>query len=240
MQKPNYLPAMSYLLITSFFAEWNVLSAALVINSFLIWVWARLSTLYNNKQAKSGLYNVGILIGLCSFFYLPSLAFLVMVFFALLITRPPRIAEWLVTILGVITPWYFLFTWLFLSNRLYSFHLSPLHISFPQSAEKYIEYGAIAFLLILTIAGSFFVQRNISKQVVQVRKGWTLMVLYLIVALFIPFINSGHNFMYWIICLVPLSAFVGAAFFYPRVRWVPYVLQWISVGFVIYMQYLKK
>jgi hypothetical protein len=40
MQKPNYLPAMSYLLITSFFSEWNVLSAPMVVNTFLIWVLA--------------------------------------------------------------------------------------------------------------------------------------------------------------------------------------------------------
>jgi hypothetical protein len=31
MQKPNYLPAMSYLLITSFFPEWNVLSGLLAL-----------------------------------------------------------------------------------------------------------------------------------------------------------------------------------------------------------------
>ena len=39
MQKNNYLPAMSYLLITSLFIDWNILSAPLVINTLLIWVW---------------------------------------------------------------------------------------------------------------------------------------------------------------------------------------------------------
>ena len=36
MQKPNYLTGMAYLLITSLFAEWNILSAPLIINSFII------------------------------------------------------------------------------------------------------------------------------------------------------------------------------------------------------------
>lgn len=240
MPKPNYLPAMSYLLITSFFSEWNILSAPLVINTLLIWVWAKMSNLYNNKHAKTTLFNIGIAIGICSFFYLPSLAFSLLIIFALLITRPPKVAEWLIPFIGIITPWYFLFTWLFLRNKLYSFHLPGLQISYPLFAQKYIEYGAMAFILILTIVGGFFVQSNSGKQVVQVRKSWSLMVLYLIVALFIPFINSIHSFEYWILVLIPVSAFVGCAFYYPRIKWIPMVAHWIMVGFIIYMQYLKK
>jgi hypothetical protein len=240
MQKPNYLPAMSYLLITSFFSEWNILSGTLVINSLLIWVWAKLSNLYNNKQAKATLFNIGILVGLCSFFYFPSLAFLVLVFFGLLITRPPRMAEWLVTMLGVITPWYFLFSWLFLTNRLYSFHLPGFHVSVPNLSQKYIEYTAIALLLLITIIGAFLVQSHIGKYVVQVRKSWSVMILYLIVALAVPFINSGDDFEYWIIALVPVAAFAASAFYYPRKKWIPFVLQWIMVGMVIYLQYVGK
>jgi hypothetical protein len=240
MQKPNYLPAMSYLLLTSFFSEWNILSAPLVINTLLIWIWAKMGNLYNNKQAKTTLFNIGLLIGISSFFYFQSLAFFVLVLLALLITRPPRVAEWLITIMGIITPWYFLFSWLFLTGRLYSFHLPGFHFSVPQFAEKYIEYSGMLFILLMTIAGAFFVQYNTGKQIVQVRKAWTLLFFYLIVALLIPFINSSNNFEYWILAIVPVSAFVGAAFYYPRIKWIPMVLHWIMAGFVIYMQYLNK
>jgi len=240
MEKPNYLPAMSYLLITSFFSEWNILSAPLVINTLLIWMWAKMSTLYNNKHAKSTLFNMGIAIGICSFFYLPSLAFSILIIFALLITRPPKVAEWLIPLLGIITPWYFLFGWLFFTDKLYSFHLQGFEISYPLFAEKYIEYAAMIVILLVGIIGGFFVQSVAGKQIVQVRKSWSLMVLYLIVALFIPFINSTHNFEYWIMAIVPLSAFAGCAFYYPRIRWIPMVMHWLMVGFVIYMQYLQK
>lgn len=240
MQKPNYLPGMSYLLITSFFSEWNVLSAPLVVNTLMIWVWAKVSNLYNNKNAKTALYNIGMIIGISSFFYFPSLAFSLMIIFALLITRPPKIAEWLISILGIVTPWYFLFVWLFLTDKLYSFHLMGFQISQPLFAQNRLEYIAMIFLLILAIIGGFFVQSFLARQVVQVRKGWGLMVLYLIVALFIPFINISHNFEYWILAAVPVSAFIGCAFFYPRAKWIPMILQWLMVIFVIYMEYQKK
>lgn len=240
MQKPNYLPGMSYLLITSFFSEWNVLSAPLVINTLLIWVWAKMSNLYNNKNAKTTLYNIGIAIGICTFFYFPALAFSLLIIFALLITRPPKIAEWIIPVIGMITPWYFLFSWLFLTDKLYSFHLPGFEISYPLFAQNNIQYAGMILILILAITGGFFVQSFSSKQIVQVRKSWSLLLLYLIVALFIPFINNSHNFEYWILAVVPVSAFVACAFYYPRIRWIPRVIHWIMVGFVIYLEYLKK
>ena len=240
MQKPNYLPGMSYLLITSFFSEWNILSAPLVINTLLIWVWAKMSNLYNNKHAKTTLYNIGIAIGICTFFYFPALAFSLLIIFALLITRPPKIAEWIIPVIGIITPWYFLFSWLFLTDKLYSFHVPGFEISYPLFAQNNIQYAGMILILILAITGGFFVQSFSSKQIVQVRKSWSLLLLYLIVALFIPFINNSHNFEYWILAVVPVSAFVACAFYYPRIRWIPRVIHWIMVGFVIYLEYLKK
>ena len=240
MQKPNYLPAMSYLLITSFFAEWNVLSAPLVINTLLIWVWAKMSSLYNNPHAKSTLYNIGIVIGITTFFYFPSLAFALMIIFALLITRPPRVAEWVIAILGIATPWYLLFAWLFLTNKLYSFQVSGIHLDYPLFAKNNAQYTGIALILFAAIIGGIFVQANARKQIVQVRKSWGLMLLYLVVALFIPFINSSHNFQYWILATVPLSAFIGCFFFYPNKKWIPATMHWIMVAFVIYMAIIKK
>lgn len=240
MQKPNYLPAMSYLLITSFFAEWNVLSAPLVINTLLIWVWAKMSNLYNNVHVKSTLYNIGMVIGIATFFYLPSLAFALLIIFALVITRPPRIAEWIIAVLGIITPWYLLFAWLFLTNRLYSFEVSGIHINYPLLIRNNLQYAGIILILFTAVLGGFFVQSNIRKQVVQVRKGWGLMVLYLMVALFIPFINSSYNFQYWILAAVPLSAFIGCFFFYPTKKWISLLVHWIMVGFVIFMIIVKK
>lgn len=240
MQKPNYLPAMSFLLITSFFSEWNVLSAPLVANTFLIWVWSRVSNLNNNQHPKSALLNIGFAIGISSFFYLPSLAFAALVIMALIISRPPKAAEWLITLIGIITPWYFVGAWLFLTNKLYSFQLNGLAISYSFPESLTIRLIGIATILVLTIAGGFLVQSFGSKQVVQVRKNWTLMMLYLIVGLAALFITKTYRLEYWLIVLVPASAFIGATFFYPRLKWMAAILQWAMVGFVVYVQYFSN
>jgi len=91
-----------------------------------------------------------------------------------------------------------------------------VEISYPLFAQNNIQYAGMILILILAITGGFFVQSFSSKQIVQVRKSWSLLLLYLIVALFIPFINNSHNFEYWILAVVPVSAFVACGFLLPR------------------------
>lgn len=240
MQKPNYLPAMSYLLITSFFREWNIFSAALVINTIMVWVWARMSNLNNNQHPKSTLFNAGIAIGLTAFFYLPAFAFAIFILLSVLITRPLKIAEWIIALIGIITPWYFLACWLFLTNKLYSFRLAGLGRS-PSSIESLIiKLTGLGLIILLTIIGAFYVRSFMSKQILQVRKNWGLMLLYLLVAIGIPFISINLQLGYWLLALLPASAFIGCAFYYPKVRWIPMVVQWLMVGLVLYLQYFKK
>lgn len=240
MQKPNYLPAMSYLLITSFFSEWNQLSAPLIINSILIWIWSKMSSLNNNQHPKSTLYNLGIAIGICTFLYLPSFAFVLLIILSLIITRPPKAAEWFIHIVGVLTPWYFLMAFLFLNNNLYSFHLTGFGVSHLAYHSIKPQLISISVIIVLTIIGAFFVQSVSSKQVLQVRKNWQLMFLYLIIAFSVPFINSVIEATYWLLVVVPISAFIACTFYFPRIKWIPVILHWGVVGLVLYMEYFQK
>jgi hypothetical protein len=240
MQKPNYLIGMAYLLITSLFKEWNILSAPLIVNTLLIWVWANMSGMYNTKNAKSTLFNIGIAIGVSTFFYFPSIAFSILIIVGLTVTRPFRLAEWLLALLGIITPYYFLLAYVFLTDKLKGYKLPDFSIGFPKFYESRWALAAIIIVLAATLIGLFYIQKNFRRQLVQSRKSWNLVFLYFLVAVFIPFINATHTFQYWILCAVPLSAFVGSAFLYPERKWFPLFLHWLMVAFVIAFSYFVQ
>lgn len=237
MQKPNYLTAMSYLLLTSLFSEWDMLSAPLIINTFLIWVWARMSSLHSNASPKTTLFNIGIAIGISTFFYFPSLAFAALIIFGLAIIRPFKLSEWLIALFGIITPYYFILAWAFLTDKWKGYKFPGFAVTNPQFNQTNWSYVAILVVLLTAVAGLFFIQQNFRRQLVQARKSWNLIFLYLIIAIFVPFINATHTFEYWILCAVPLSALLGAAFLYPANKNIPFILHWLMVAFVIAISY---
>ncbi|MBS1510244.1 MAG: hypothetical protein JST86_05340 [Bacteroidetes bacterium] len=240
MQKPNYLTGMSYLLVTSLFTEWNHLSAPLVINTLLIWVLEKMCGLYNDANPKRSLFNIGIAIGIATFFYFPSLAFAALVVFGLALTRPFKLAEWLMGLLGIITPYYFLLAIVFLTDKWKGYKLPGIAVTSPLFSQTNWAYAAIIIVLITAITGFIYVQQNFRRQLIQSRKSWNLVFLYLLVALFIPFINATHTFEYWILCAVPLSALLGAAFLYPSRKTFPLILHWLMVAFVIATSYFAR
>lgn len=237
MQKPNYLTGMSYLLVTSLFSEWNMLSAPLIINTLLIWVWGRMSSLNNDTHPKTTLFNIGIAIGLSTFFYFPSLAFAALIIFGLAIIRPFKLAEWFIALFGIITPYYFLLAITFLTQGLKGYKLPGIAFTSPKYYPTNWALAAIIIVIVVAITGVLFVLQNLRRQLIQARKSWHLIFLYLFVAVCIPFINAIATFEYWILSAVPISALMAAAFLYPQKKIIPLVIHWVMVAFVIAISY---
>jgi Family of unknown function (DUF6427) len=240
MPKPNYLTGMAYLLLTSLFREWNVLSAPLIVNTLLVWVWARMSNLNNQRNPTATLFNIGIGIGISTFFYVPSVAFAALIIFGLVVTRPFKPSEWVLALIGIITPYYFLLAYLFLTDKWKGYTFPGVAFSLPKFYDSHWALAAISIVLLASLVGLFFIQKNLNRQLVQTRKSWYLVFLYLVVAFCVPFINATRSFEYWILCAVPLSGFIGCSFFYPERRWFPSVLHWLMVAFVIAFSYFVQ
>lgn len=237
MQKPNYLAAMAYLLLTSLFPEWNMLSAPMVVNTFLIWVWASMGSLYNEKNPKSMLFNIGLALGLATFFNFPSIVFLLLIIVGLFVTRPFRFSEWLIPLLGMMTPYYFLLAYIFLTDQWQGYQWPQFLFSLPHLSLSRWSSAALAMLFIGAVTGLYFIQQNFRRQLVQTRKNWNLVFLYFLVALFVPFVNAADSFQYWILAAVPLSVFLACAFLYPTKKWFPQLLHWAMVAFIIAFSY---
>ncbi len=238
LPKPNYLIAMSFLLITSLFPEWNVLSSPLIVSFLLVWVWARLSALGHVKNVSGSLFNIGITIGITTFFYFPSIAFSALIIVGLLIIRPFQLTEWIIALLGIATPYYFLFSYVFLTDQWQGYRFPGISVSLPHFVDSVQALAAIILVGFAAFVGLYFIRKNLLRQLVQTRKSWNLVFLLFIIALFIPFINASHDFGYWILCALPLSAFAAAAFYYPVLKWYPVLLHWLMVALVLAGSYI--
>ena len=239
LPKPNFLPGMSYILITSLLPDWGHFSAPLLINSIMIWVWHRMMELYNSQRPGSAIFAIGVWTGVVSLLYIPAIAFLLLVLFGLVTMRPFRIREWFVGLLGFTFPYYFLFLILYLTGNWSWSNIVP-HIIFILPARPssiWISLG-MAWLVIPFIIGGYFVQKNLSKVLIQIRKSWSLLLLYLMVAVVIILINEVNSYENWIVMAVPFAAFHAAAYYYPAKTTGPLLLHWLIVAYIMVMNYM--
>ena len=236
--KPNYLVGMSFMLVTSLVPSWSYFSAPLLVNLLMLWGLYRMLNLYNTNQPGAAIFNLGILVGVCSMIYFPSIVFTLLILLSLVIMRPFRAREWVIGLIGVTTPYYFLFIFLYLAGEwswrvilpAVRFHLPALPSSIPITIS-------IALLVLPFIVGGFFVQNNLNKMLIQVRKAWSLILLFLMIAASVIFMNDDAEYINWALTALPFAAFHASAYYYPSQRIFAAVLHWLVFGYVIVLMY---
>jgi len=197
-----------------------------------------LSDLYKNSKAKQILFNTGIVIGLSSFFYFPSIAFVILILAALIIMRPVSIPEWFIGLLGATVPYYFLFAWLYLSGNVeIKKYIPNISVSYPQFQQSIWAWVGLLLLMLPFLFSGFYIQNAILRMLIQVRKNWSLILVYLLIALLVPFINGSKDFEYWILCAVPFAAFHANVYFAPQKKWLPAILHWGTAAFILALNY---
>ncbi len=240
MNRTNYLPGMAYLLITSLLPEWNQFSSPLLINTILVLVLSGLFRIYNQQDAKSTIFNVGLLLGISGFLVVSSLIFIIWVLLALAVMRPFRLNEWLLCILGITTPFYFYAIYIFINDEFSWAAFTPvISLGVPSLKQSAWLAGSVFLIMLPFLLGGYYVQDNLRRMLINVRKGWSLMLLYLLAALLLPFVNTSETFENWIMAMIPMAAFHASAYHYSPLRFVPLLLFWITVGFVLTYQYYQ-
>lgn len=236
--KPSWFPAMAYLLLTSLLPEWNYFSAPLIVNTILLYIIITLFSTYNQDNAKGKIFNAGLASGLASFIFFPSVTFLFWILLALMIMRPFRLNEWVLCLLGATTPFYFYAVYLFITDQWSWQSLLPaFSVHLPAVRQSAWLAGSTLLMVVPFLTGAWFVQNNLRRMLIQVRKGWSLMLLYLLGALFIPFVGHSRLFENWIIAAIPFAAFHACAYMYSSYKIFPVLLFWLTVLFVLACQY---
>lgn len=238
MSRSSYFPGMAYLLITSLFPEWNYFSAPLIVNTILLYILSGLFNTYNQQNAKAAIFNIGLALGIATFLFFPSLTFIIWVLLALAVMKPFRLTEWILCIIGVTTPFYFYTIYLIISNHWSWEQLWPnFSISLPSLKQSIWMAGSVFLLGVPFLVGGYYVQDNLRRMLIQVRKGWSLLLLYLLGAIFIPFVNNSNTLENWVMVAIPFAAFHACTYLYSTFKIIPVLIFWFTVAFIVGFQY---
>lgn len=238
MSKPTYFPGMAYLLITSLFPEWNYFSAPLIVNTILLFVLSGLFNIYNQQNAKGAIFNIGLGLGIASFLFFPSLTFIIWILLALAVMRPFRLNEWVLCLVGITTPFYFYAVYLIVTSQWSWGQLWPyFSVHLPYIKQSAWMAGSAFLLAVPFLMGGYYVQDNLRRMLIQVRKGWSLLLLYLLGAIFVPFFNNTNTLENWVMVAIPFAAFHACTYLYSTLKILPVLLFWLTVAFILGYQY---
>jgi hypothetical protein len=238
--KPSYTPALAFILFSALLPAFNVINAALFACIFLIWILYSACKLYAAPNVKTSVYNFGLLTGLCVILYFPSAPLILIAFIALAIIRPFHINEWFVLFFGIITPVYFLTAYLFLTDQL---HLLPA----PQELFAVVKLPLQPLLIIIslivavlaTVWGIFSVQNSGKNVLIQIRKGWSVfLVLLLLITPVIFFMKDAFPAVF-LLAAIPAACYTGFAFANHR-NILPVIFFWVLIGLSIYNNWFAK
>jgi hypothetical protein len=236
--RQTFLPAMSFMLITSLVPEWSYLSAPLVASTIILWCVSKVFRLYNLDQANGKIYNTGLLLGLASFFFFPSVLFAICLLIGFMILRPFRLNEFILFLVGTTTPYYFYAVYLYLADHAHWRTAIPkFFIHIPETQPSYWLLGSIILMCIPFLMGGYYIQTNLRKMLIQARKNWSIFLIYLLLSVFIPFVNNTEVYTNWVLVAAPAAAFHACAYLYPPRKWVANLVFVIVITFVLLQQY---
>lgn len=233
--KVNYLPAMTYILLTGFFPEWSYLSPALIDNFMVIWLFSKCIGFYNSPDPKTLLFNSGIIIGISILFYHPSALLIMVALFALITLRSVIITEWLVLFMGVVCPYYFLFAYLYLTDRIKSGadYIPSFQLHVPKVTSIIPFFVSVGVIVLVLVIGIIYWRQENRRLLIQIRKNWVILIAMLFILLPVCFIHKGAGIESLLLWIVPASPLIAAGFLVPKNNFFPTLLFWLLLAVVI-------
>jgi len=235
-QQISYVPAFTYIILTAMFPYWDVISAGLIANSLVIWILVKLLRLYEQSQPKTLEFNIGLIVGISIILHEPIAILIAVVLFALLIIRPFKLAEWLVLIMGILLPYYFIFTYVFLTGNIADFRqfLPKLDWKNPLVQPSFNVILALIVMGVQLLAGFFYWNEQQTRFIIQVRKYWGILFLLLILTFFQPILFSVQGLYASAIAIAPLASFISFAYATPKRLLIPNLLFWAGAAVIVY------
>jgi len=220
LSRSSYLPAVSYILISSLFIEFLSLTPALMANTFLLFALAKIFSLYKKEQVTGIMFDAAFLVSIASLFFFPYVAFYIFILASISLLRPFSLREYLISIIGLILPYYFAGVYFFWIGRLPEFFqmvaISDIRFN-TEVLERSLRILIIGIPVIIVMGWTaLYIQANLFRMVVQVRNYLIVFVWFFVSGILSLLIQFQGDIFHFIWLVVPGG--ISFAFFFTEFR----------------------
>lgn len=215
ISKTSLIGSFIFFTLMSHHSGFQYFNPALLSHFFILFCVYFLLNMYGKEGILRDSFRLGFYIGLATLFFLPSIFFIALILTTLLIFRVSYWREWIIPIFSFFTPYIFLFTYYFASDKLYLFEsyfqnfFQEISFSWPYKDTLSIIIS-ISFALIILISFLSILRRK-SEKSVYVRKKTTIFINFLLISI-ISLLISTESMTSFSTFIIPIALVVAIYF----------------------------
>ncbi len=213
VERNQLLSAAIYVVIISSQPQMVQPNMMLLVNLLLILLLYNVLNLYGRNEALSALFDSGMLVGLASLLFSPSLVFIVFILVSLMVYQQYKWREWVVPLIGFFTPWIFYIAYLFWVDGLqewfaalgekFNFRIPDLYAV----ANELIIVWVLILLLILTGLGKMI--KYSTGTTVDIRRKSSVVFWMLLIGMASTFFSDYDLITQAYLEFVPITIFIS-------------------------------
>lgn len=216
--KPSYTVTFVYISLCSLYVPFVHFSQLLLANWAVIFIISTFFHLPHATKPRKIVYNTGFVVGVAALIHFPFILMALLVMIALATLRPLNMGEWMVAILGILTPIYFAAGMLFLFDRLpWMQGWVSMGINLPRSMASPVYFiGMLTGTIMLFVMGVYVLQSVVTRLNVYTRRGWTAIHIGLFISVLVAVFTSFDVKAAWLIIMPMLSLVVTNIYYHKK------------------------
>ncbi len=207
LTEDNSYAILFYILISSYFPNSFINESVFISNFILLLAFRRIYSLRSSIQTKEKIFDGAFWIGIASLFYAWSLFYLILLYAAILIFRKIDWRNFLIPIIGVLTPIFLSYTYLLAFDDLERFR-NLWKWSFDFSVNEYNSSNLLTPLILIGLMVLIAIYPTTKRSLIakiDFKATWSLLILHIGISLVIALIAANKNGSELIFLFFPLT-----------------------------------
>lgn len=236
----TFLPALFYVILNGFFTDQLGLNPVVPAALFLILAMKRIMDSYQIQGTAYSFFDAGMLISIGSLFYANLIWFGILLFTGIAILRTAGLKEFVISLIGLVTPLFIVYGFLYVSGKDMSSLLSAVVYNMFEKDATYsmpdflIIISMITVIIILISATQLISVLNIKK--IKSRKTFTLLFWILFIAVALDIFSRPVSLEIIWLANIPVAYIISHYFVFARSRMIPEIMMWAFIIMTLTVQ----
>lgn len=203
----NTYAILFYILMSGIFPRSFVTEGVFVSNFILLFAFRRIYSLRSSIQTKEKIFDSAFWIGIAALFNVWSLFYLFLVYAGIIIFRKIEWRNFLIPIIGLITPVFLSYTYLLVFDDLQRF-TNLWRLDFAFGFEAYKSWELLMPIGLISVLGLIAIYPTTKRSLlakIDFKATWSLLIAHILISLILALISPVKDGSEFIFLFFPLS-----------------------------------